>query len=312
MAGATNSRDQKTSRQISGAQYAPTSPRAGPGSLLGPAQSPGADRAGRFRSPESQGRPSAPDDADSRPRQAGGDAAKASPTSPRRAQQKPRSEGSGVAAASNSNMQLAPRHNTRRPDEPWSEETRAPKEPTHAFRKISRRNSSQPGPAPQRAKHREPRSDDGDRDGASKPSRRIKRAKIREPRSDDGQGGRTPAFGGIARRTTEHKPHILCTNNALDRRLIANGGARPLGSNHQCFQRGVGAGLHHQPEDLETFLRNFSSPYKKLVEQPLYYGDKEVPAGKIRATRPQAMQKGFGVGQMLKAKRILAERKKSR
>ena len=186
-------------------------------------------------------------------------------------------------------FQPAPRIK-RRPEEPWSG------------------TSSQPVPR----RHREPRSGDGDRDGASKPSRRIKRAKIREPRSDDGQGGRTPAFGGIARRTTEHKPHILCTNNALDRRLIANGGARPLGSNHQCFQRGVGAGLHHQPEDLETFLRNFSSPYKKLVEQPLYYGDKEVPAGKIRATRPQAMQKGFGVGQMLKAKRILAERKKSR
>ena len=194
---------------------------------------------------------------------------------------------SAEASHLDKSFQPAPRIK-RRPEEPWSG------------------TSSQPVPR----RHREPRSDDGDRDGASKPSRRIKRAKIREPRSDDGQGGRTPAFGGIARRTTEHKPHILCTNNALDRRLIANGGARPLGSNHQCFQRGVGAGLHHQPEDLETFLRNFSSPYKKLVEQPLYYGDKEVPAGKIRATRPQAMQKGFGVGQMLKAKRILAERKK--
>ena len=171
---------------------------------------------------------------------------------------------------------------------------------------------------------------------ASKPSpRRIKRTEIREAQSEEGQRERTPASGSISRRRSprgahkvapradpplttaadlsaqaRHKPRILCTNNALDRRLIANGGSRPLGSNHQCFQRGVGAGLHHMPEDMERFLQNFSGDYKKLVEQPLYFGDGPVPPGKIRATRPQCMNKGFGVGQMLKAKRILAERKK--
>ena len=171
---------------------------------------------------------------------------------------------------------------------------------------------------------------------ASKPSpRRIKRTGIREAQSEEGQRERTPASGSISRRRSprgahkvapradpplttaadlsaqaRHKPRILCTNNALDRRLIANGGSRPLGSNHQCFQRGVGAGLHHMPEDMEHFLQSFSGDYKKLVEQPLYFGDGPVPPGKIRATRPQCVNKGFGVGQMLKAKRILAERKK--
>ena len=81
-----------------------------------------------------------------------------------------------------------------------------------------------------------------------------------------------------------------------------------MGTNQQCFRRGVGAGLHAQPEDMEQFLRSFSYPYKKLVEQPLYYGDGQVPSGKFLATRPQCMQRGFGVGQMLLAKRILAER----
>ena len=74
------------------------------------------------------------------------------------------------------------------------------------------------------------------------------------------------------------------------------------------FRQGVGAGLHQHidPEHLDGFVATFTAPYKKLVEQPLYYGDGPVPEGKIRATLSQSKQRGFGVGSVLLAKKILA------
>ena len=131
---------------------------------------------------------------------------------------------------------------------------------------------------------------------------RRQRATEEREKGATSKGRRRPGEG------RKPRPRILCTNNANHQDLIENGGTRELGTNQQCFRRGVGAGLHAQPEDMEQFLRSFSYPYKKLVEQPLYYGDGQVPSGKFLATRPQCMQRGFGVGQMLLAKRILAER----
>ena len=46
-----------------------------------------------------------------------------------------------------------------------------------------------------------------------------------------------------------------------------------------------------------------------MVSQPLFYGEGPVPPGKFRATLSQCMQRGFGVGSMQLAKRILKERK---
>ena len=89
-------------------------------------------------------------------------------------------------------------------------------------------------------------------------------------------------------------PRILCGNNAANPRLI--------------IRQGVGAGLHQHigPEHRDGFVATFTAPYKKLVEQPLYYGDGPVPEGKIRATLSQSKQRGFGVGSVLLAKKILA------
>lgn len=103
-------------------------------------------------------------------------------------------------------------------------------------------------------------------------------------------------------------PRILCGNNAADPRLISNGGDLHLGKPSACFRQGVGAGLHQHidPEHLDGFVATFTAPYKKLVEQPLYYGDGPVPEGKIRATLSQSKQRGFGVGSVLLAKKILA------
>ena len=105
---------------------------------------------------------------------------------------------------------------------------------------------------------------------------------------------------------------IWCGNNILSPKLKRNGGhIEKIGSPSQCFRRGFGAGFHREiaPEDLEEFLADFVGPYKKLIDQPLFYGDGPVPPGKIRATLSQCMQRGYGVGSMQRAKKILKERK---
>ena len=84
-----------------------------------------------------------------------------------------------------------------------------------------------------------------------------------------------------------------------------------LGLPSLCFKKVFGGGYYQQidPAKLEEFLADFTAPYKKIVDQPLFYGDGPVPPGKIRATLSQSMQRGFGVGSMQLAKKILKQRK---
>ena len=105
--------------------------------------------------------------------------------------------------------------------------------------------------------------------------------------------------------------HIYCGNNILSPKLRRNGGDMEIGSPSQCFRKGFGAGFYQEiePTHLEEFLGDNSGPYRRYIEQPLFYGDGPVPAGKIRATLSQCRSRGFGVGAMQRAKKILKERK---
>ena len=104
--------------------------------------------------------------------------------------------------------------------------------------------------------------------------------------------------------------HLFCGNNALSPKLKQNGGTMVEGKPSECFRKGFGAGFHQHipPERLEEFLADFSSPYRRLIEQPIYYGDGPVPEGLFRATLSQSRARGFGVGSMQLAKKILRER----
>ena len=115
------------------------------------------------------------------------------------------------------------------------------------------------------------------------------------------------------RKAKTKTSNISCTNNALSPKLKQNGGTMEQGTPSQCFRKGFGGGYYRKidPAKLEDFLTNFSAPYRKIVHQPLFYGDGAVPPGMIRATLSQSMQRGFGVGSMQLAKRILKERKQA-
>ena len=106
--------------------------------------------------------------------------------------------------------------------------------------------------------------------------------------------------------------NFVCTNNALDARLTS--GKMRLGRPSECHRRGVGAGLYTKlaPDEVGEFLAKWTTPYKKLIEQPLYYGDaKKAPPGKIHATLSQCVARGFAVGAKKRAEQILNERRRS-
>ena len=91
----------------------------------------------------------------------------------------------------------------------------------------------------------------------------------------------------------------------MDRRLIRNGGDTHIGSPSRCFRKGVGGGLHQQVDNEAEFVKQWiGSPYDKYIKQPMFYGDGEVPEGKIRATLGQCLSRGFAVGSIQLAKKI--------
>ena len=84
-----------------------------------------------------------------------------------------------------------------------------------------------------------------------------------------------------------------------------------IGLPSQCFRKGFGAGFFQEiePAHLEESLADNPGPYRRYIEQPLFYGDGTVPAGKIRATLSQCRSRGFGVGSVQRAKKILKDQK---
>ena len=103
--------------------------------------------------------------------------------------------------------------------------------------------------------------------------------------------------------TVPNRKRIYCGNNALAHELTS--GQAAVGKRSECFRKGVGGGLHAKipPGGLEEFIQKWTAPYRKMVEQPLHYGDGPPPAGKIPATLSQCLARGFAVGSIQKAKK---------
>lgn len=111
-------------------------------------------------------------------------------------------------------------------------------------------------------------------------------------------------------RASTARKAVWCGNNKLDKKLRVNGGHLEVGSPHACFMRGVGGGIHQEipPGEEDAFLDKWLQSYEKMVDQPIYYKDGPVPHGMFRCTLPQAMQRGFAVGSIQRAKKMLMQR----
>ena len=59
----------------------------------------------------------------------------------------------------------------------------------------------------------------------------------------------------------------------------------------------------------DAFLEKWlGQKYEKLVDQPIYYKNGPVPHGMFRCTLPQALARGFAVGSIQRAKKIMKQR----
>ena len=103
--------------------------------------------------------------------------------------------------------------------------------------------------------------------------------------------------------TVPNRKRIYCGNNALAHELTS--GQAVVGKRSECFRKGVGGGLHAKipPGGRDEFIQKWTASYRKIVEQPLHYGDGPTPAGKIPATLSQCLARGFAVGSIQKAKK---------
>ena len=136
---------------------------------------------------------------------------------------------------------------------------------------------------------------------------------------------RTPQHAESRERSPSKKPRpraqsqptrtakaVWCGNNKLDKKLKANGGHLDIGSPQACFRRGVGSGIHQEilPGEEDAFIEKWIQPYAKLVDQSavIYYKDGPPPHGMISCTLPQALARGFAVGSIQRAKRLLKQR----
>ena len=71
-----------------------------------------------------------------------------------------------------------------------------------------------------------------------------------------------------------------------------------------CLRKGFGMGLHQHISNEDEFLKHWSGGYRPHVKQQLYCGDGALPAGHIKATAPQCMARGFGLGSLERAKQL--------
>ena len=141
------------------------------------------------------------------------------------------------------------------------------------------------------------------------------RSHAREPRATSASQGEKSlshqSHNAASPRRGKTSSHIFCGNNILSPKLRRNGGDMDIGSPSQCFRKGFGAAFYQEiePAHLEEFLVDNSGPYQRYIEQPLFYKDGSVPPGEFRATLSQCRSRGFGVGAVQRAKKILKERK---
>ena len=133
--------------------------------------------------------------------------------------------------------------------------------------------------------------------------------RVRNPSKETAFVKKSPRRAG-SMSSPARKAKVWCGNNKLDKQVRANGGHLEIGSPHACFTRGVGGGIHQKvpPSEEDAFIEKWIQPYEKLVQQPIWFKAGPVPSGMFRCTLPQALARGFAVGSIQRAKKILKQR----
>ena len=98
---------------------------------------------------------------------------------------------------------------------------------------------------------------------------------------------------------------VVCGNNAYAPSLKINGGHDVFGTHSECFRKGYARGFNQKVADVPRFVQTWSGKYKAYIAQKLWHSDDPVPAGYQRATLSQTMQRGFALGSIARAKKLV-------
>ena len=90
---------------------------------------------------------------------------------------------------------------------------------------------------------------------------------------------------------------IYCGNNMNDSRIV--NGTHMLGSNYQCFRKGVGVGLHLPYDSM------YNQPYNPVDDRKFYCGKSDIlPEGGryfAMGSPSKCLQNGVGIGKIQRA-----------
>ena len=98
---------------------------------------------------------------------------------------------------------------------------------------------------------------------------------------------------------------MYCGHNVFSRKLKQNGGTEHFGSPTGCFRKGYGLGYNASISHVARFLAEWGGQYKPYIKQKLYYGDGDVPDGFQPATLGQSLSRGYALGRVAKAKKVM-------
>ena len=78
-----------------------------------------------------------------------------------------------------------------------------------------------------------------------------------------------------------------------------------FGSPTECFRKGYGLGYNASIDNVASFLAEWGGRYKPYIQQQLYYGDGATPPGYQRATLSQSLSRGYALGRVAKAQKMM-------
>ena len=113
----------------------------------------------------------------------------------------------------------------------------------------------------------------------------------------------------LTRRPIWHTMEMVhCGNNTYDPSLKINGGHNQFGTHTECFKKGYARGYTQKVIDVPGFVQQWTGAYKAHIQQRLWHRDSPAPSGYQMATLSQTMQRGFAIGSISLAKKLVRDR----
>ena len=100
---------------------------------------------------------------------------------------------------------------------------------------------------------------------------------------------------------------VHCGNNQYDSSLKQNGGKDVFGTHAECYRKGYARGHNQKVTNIPNFVQKWAGRYKAHISQKLWHRDDPVPPGYQLATLSQTMGRGYAIGSVALAKKLLKQ-----